>query len=80
MSEAFADYINYWRHNGYWLFDSPDVIGRLAEQNAILVHNVTASAGRWSRSLYGMTAGAKAMRLWIPPQLSGSATATIHVP
>jgi hypothetical protein len=35
LSEDFAEYINYWRHNGYWLFDSPDVIGRLAERNAI---------------------------------------------
>jgi hypothetical protein len=24
ISENFADYIQYWRHNGYWLFDSPD--------------------------------------------------------
>ena len=35
VSEAFADYINYWRHNGYWLFDSSDIISRLAEQNSI---------------------------------------------
>ena len=35
VSEDFADYINYWHHNGYWLFDSPDVIGQLAKQNAI---------------------------------------------
>lgn len=35
VSEDFADYINYWQHNGYWLFDSPDVIIQLAEQNSI---------------------------------------------
>ncbi len=35
VSGAFADYINYWRHNGYWLFDSPDVISQVAERNAI---------------------------------------------
>ena len=35
VSEDFADYINYWQHNGYWLFDSPDVISRLAQRNAI---------------------------------------------
>ena len=23
ISHGFADYINYWQHNGYWLFDSP---------------------------------------------------------
>jgi hypothetical protein len=21
ISEDFADYINYWKHNGYWYFD-----------------------------------------------------------
>ena len=30
VSRDFADYINYWKHNGYWLFDSIDVIRRLA--------------------------------------------------
>ncbi len=35
VSEDFADYINYWQHNGYWLFDFPNVISQLAEQNSI---------------------------------------------
>jgi len=35
MSPDFADYINFWRHNGYWLFDSPQVIVEVAEQNNI---------------------------------------------
>jgi len=35
VSEAFADYVNYWQHNGYWLFDSPDIIQRLATKYAI---------------------------------------------
>ena len=35
MSHDFADYINYWKHNGYWLFDSPAVISRLAADEAI---------------------------------------------
>ena len=26
VSETFADYINFWKHNGYWLFNSPEVI------------------------------------------------------
>jgi hypothetical protein len=30
ISTPFADYINYWKHNGYWLFDSPAAIERLA--------------------------------------------------
>lgn len=30
ISENFADYIQYWRHNGYWLFDTPAVIEQIA--------------------------------------------------
>jgi hypothetical protein len=35
ISEDFADYVNYWRHNGYWLFDSPEVIESLAQEHSI---------------------------------------------
>ena len=35
VSEDFVDYINYWRHNGYWLFDSPATIHALAEEHSI---------------------------------------------
>lgn len=35
VSEGFADYIPYWRHNGYWLFDAPDIIETLAAEKAI---------------------------------------------
>ena len=35
VSKDFADYIGYWKHNGYWLFDSPDIILQLARQHAI---------------------------------------------
>jgi len=32
ISEDFADYIDFWRHNGFWLFDSPGVIAEIAKQ------------------------------------------------
>lgn len=35
ISEVFCDYIPYWKHNGYWLFDSPDVIRALAVEEGI---------------------------------------------
>jgi len=35
VSEDFADYINFWRHNGYWLFDSPEIIEEVAAENSI---------------------------------------------
>ena len=34
ISEDFAGFINYWKHNGYWLFDSPDVIKSVAKENS----------------------------------------------
>jgi hypothetical protein len=35
VSEFFAEYINSWKHNGYWLFDSPEIIKRVARENSI---------------------------------------------
>jgi hypothetical protein len=35
ISENFADYINYWKHNGYWFFDSPDIIQNIAKENSL---------------------------------------------
>ncbi len=33
--EDFTDYIQYWKHNGYWFFDSPEIIKRVAAENSI---------------------------------------------
>jgi len=35
VNSNFADYIPYWKHNGYWLFDSPEIIEALAQANQI---------------------------------------------
>jgi hypothetical protein len=35
--ENFTDYIPYWKHNGYWLFDSQEVIRTVARENSILL-------------------------------------------
>ena len=40
-SEDFDDYINYWKHNGYWLFNSPEIIKTLAEENNIELSDTT---------------------------------------
>ena len=57
ISEAFADYIDYWKHNGYWFFDSPEIIKDLAKENSIPlegtslfyyeVHEMEFDGGRW---------------------------------
>lgn len=35
MSPNFAEFIEYWKHNGYWFFDSPVVIESLATEHSI---------------------------------------------
>jgi len=35
ISEDFANYIEFWRHNGYWLFDSVEVIREIAREHSI---------------------------------------------
>jgi hypothetical protein len=41
ISHDFADCIEFWPHNGYWLFDSPEVIVDVARRNRI-------EAGAWT--------------------------------
>jgi hypothetical protein len=35
VSPDFADYVEYWKHNGFWLFDSPEIIHDIARQHSI---------------------------------------------
>jgi hypothetical protein len=35
ISQNFSDYINFWKHNGYWFFDSPEIIMDIARENTI---------------------------------------------
>lgn len=35
ISKDFADYINFWKHNGHWLFNSPEVIEQVAREQSI---------------------------------------------
>jgi hypothetical protein len=35
VSSDFADWINYWKHNGYWFFNSPKIISSLAIEHNI---------------------------------------------
>jgi hypothetical protein len=41
VSPAFADYVPYWRHNGFWLSDSPDIIRHLSEEHSINLEGTT---------------------------------------
>lgn len=35
VSADFADYVNWWQHNGYWFFDSPEIIQGLAREHSL---------------------------------------------
>jgi hypothetical protein len=35
ISENFADYVPFWKHNAYWFFDSPEIIRSVAAENSI---------------------------------------------
>ncbi len=35
MSNDFAYYIEFWKHNGYWFFDSPQIIQQIAKEHSI---------------------------------------------
>lgn len=40
ISEDFDDWINYWKHNGYWFFDSPDIIRGIAAEEGIRLNEM----------------------------------------
>ena len=35
ISECFDDYIPFWRHNGFWFFDRPEILDDLARSNGV---------------------------------------------
>jgi hypothetical protein len=41
ISGDFMDYIKFWRYNGYWLFDSPQIIQELSQENNISLEELT---------------------------------------
>lgn len=41
ISPDFADYIDFWRHNGFWLFDRPEIIEAIAMERRIDLTGLT---------------------------------------
>ena len=35
ISKDFVDHINFWKHNGYWFFDSPQIIQQFAKEHSV---------------------------------------------
>jgi hypothetical protein len=41
ISEDFADYIHYWKHNGYWLFNSAEIIRSIAVEESVALEGTS---------------------------------------
>jgi hypothetical protein len=41
VNDDFADYIDAWKHNGYWLFDSPELIREVAREKVVSLEGAT---------------------------------------
>lgn len=41
ISDDFMNYINFWRHNGFWFFDTPQIIQALARENSVNLEGLT---------------------------------------
>jgi len=41
VSDNFIDYIPFWRHNGYWFFDRPQIIQELSRENGVDLEELT---------------------------------------
>lgn len=37
VNDDFADYVNYWKHNGWWFFDSPQAIQSISQEHSISI-------------------------------------------
>jgi hypothetical protein len=35
VNDDFADYVGYWKHNGWWFFDSPEAIQAVSREHSI---------------------------------------------
>jgi hypothetical protein len=41
ISRCFADYVPYWRHNGFWFFDRPEIALELAREHGLDLSGAT---------------------------------------
>ncbi len=60
--EDFADYIQYWKHNGYWFFDSPEIIKMVATENAIRLEGTSL----FYYEAYEMEFNGERWNAWLP--------------
>lgn len=75
ISEYFADYINFWRHNGYWLFDSPEIMEKLAKEHSFSLDGLSLFYYEAYEHEYEET-----QKAWIPFAPEESFTTNVRLP
>jgi len=73
ISSSFADYVICWRHNSYWLFDSPQIIRGLAKENCISLDGTSL----FYYEVYPLEFEAGA---WMPYEPGGAPQANVVLP
>jgi len=41
ISEDFIDWLEYWQHNGFWLFNAPDIMVNIAEEQGVSLNDLS---------------------------------------
>jgi hypothetical protein len=41
ISEMFDNYVDHWKHNGFWLFDSPEIIRSITVEDSIVLDGLS---------------------------------------
>jgi hypothetical protein len=75
VSKDFAYYINFWKHNGFWLFDSPSIIRDIALEHGISLEGLKLFFYEAYELQYDL-----AHRTWVPYGAEASFTTDIQTP
>jgi hypothetical protein len=75
ISKGFADHITFWKHNGYWLFDSPEVIEQVAREQSIDLAGTT----MFYYEVYAQEFD-DAKEHWVPYEREESFTTNVRLP
>lgn len=75
ISKDFADYITFWKHNGYWLFDTPEIIVQLAREHSIDLVGTTMFYYEVHDEEFD-----DEKEVWGPHQRNQSFTTDVHLP
>ena len=88
VNDDFADYVNYWKHNGWWFFDSPAAIQEVAREHSINlddtllffyeVYEFEFHDGDWRSFSTGMSSGRHQVELSCLPKGSSRGMTSLH--